>query len=161
MNLTPSRYHLLPSSFRFRSTFSTPWDSDAYKDQDAHWRSLQTFWTMFSAPIDGSLTFPQLIDTFLQKEPTEIYAILVPPSGDGPLLNISWAEFARAIHRGAHMLNPIINGIPRIPAGNVVGIYAVTDTLLYVTLILSVIRSGNIVRSILSKYISVLTLTCP
>lgn len=98
------------------------------------------------APIDGSLTFPQFIDTFLQKGPEELYTTLAPPSGNGDLIDISWREFARAIHLGAHVVSPLVDGKPRIGAGNVVGIYAVTDTLLYVTLILAVIRSGNIVR---------------
>lgn len=104
-----------------------------------------------TSPIDGSLNFSQFIDTFLQKDPSELYATLAPPSGEGALIDISWPNFARAIHRGAHVVSPLMDGKPQIGAGNVVGIYAVTDTLLYATLILAVIRSGNIVSLVKSE----------
>lgn len=96
-------------------------------------------------PINSTLSLQQTIDSFLAKDPNNIYATLAPPSGNGNLIDLSWREFIRAVHRGAHAINPLVNGKPRIRAGNVIAIYAVTDTLLYATLILAIIRSGNIV----------------
>lgn len=101
-----------------------------------------------AAPIDGTLDLCQLVDSFFTKDWTsDIYTTLVHSSGQGDLVDISWPEFARAIHRGAHYINPLTGSVPQKGTGNVIGIYAVTDVLVYVTLIMAVIRSGNIVRS--------------
>lgn len=98
-----------------------------------------------NTPIDGTLSLSQFIDTFLRKNWAEIYATLAPASSQGDLVDVSWPEFVRGIHRGAHLVNPLFDGVPQVGAGNVIAIEAVTDTLLYVALILAVIRSGNIV----------------
>lgn len=96
-------------------------------------------------PLDGSLDLTQIIDFFLDTSPEHVYATLAPPSGTGDLIDVTWPELARAIHRGAHIVNPILDGRSKIGTGNVVCIYAVADNLLYATLILAIIRSGNIV----------------
>lgn len=98
-------------------------------------------------PIDGSVDFPHFIDSFLEKDPGEIYATLAPPSGEGDLIHISWLEFVRATHRASHIMSPLMHGRPQTLEGNVIGIYAVMDNLVYIALILGIIRSGNIVRS--------------
>lgn len=55
---------------------------------------------------------------------------------------MTYQQLAHAVHRVAQRINP--NG--SIPQGSKVAILASTDTIIYLTLILGVLRAGLIVR---------------
>lgn len=97
-------------------------------------------------PLDGSVSFGQLVDFHLEHNPTWDYAVLAPATGttSGPI-HLTYAELTKAVHRGSHIINPVNGGVPTLGTGNVIAIFASTDTLLYQTMVLAVARSGNVV----------------
>lgn len=58
---------------------------------------------------------------------------------------VSWANVHDAIIRAAHILNPLTPTGQLARSGRVIALLAVTDNLIYQTLNLAIIRSGNIV----------------
>lgn len=101
-------------------------------------------------PLDRSIPFAGMVDFHAKHNPTRPYAILAPTSdAGGSTSNVSWLEFSRATHRAAHLINPIVNGRQQIPAGKVIGIFALTDSIVYQAIVMGIVRSGNIVSALL------------
>ncbi|KAJ7052216.1 putative aminoadipate reductase [Mycena amicta] len=89
-------------------------------------------------PLDGSLSVGEIINSHIPNQNlTPAYSFA---SEDGTLTNITHFEFARAAHRVAHLFRPQRNGSD----GQVVAIVALTDTLLYQTLVAGCIVAGLI-----------------
>jgi hypothetical protein len=103
----------------------------------------------FSAlPTDRSVPFSKVVDFHGQHNPSRCYAVLPHPDGAKSPIRVSWRELSKAVNRGAFLLNPISDGsAPFIGTGNVVGIFAMIDTFLYQSIVLAIIRSGNIVSA--------------
>lgn len=102
-------------------------------------------------PLDVS--FLNLPDFHLQHNPKCDYAILTspyPPVDSGALaesIHITWLEFARAIHRAAHFTQSALSS-DRDDATGVICLLANMDAILYRPLVLGIIKTGNIVRTV-------------
>ena len=91
-------------------------------------------------PLDCSLNVGQIIDVHLEHaNRSAAYSFA---DADGHITEISHLEFARAAHRVAHLLRPQRRG----PEGRVVAIVALTDVLIYQTLVAGCIKAGLVVR---------------
>ncbi|KAJ7193227.1 putative aminoadipate reductase [Mycena pura] len=87
-------------------------------------------------PLDCSLNVSQIIDVHLEHaNRSAAYSFA---DADGHITEISHLEFARAAHRVAHLLRPQRRG----PEGQVVAIVALTDVLIYQTLVAGCIKAG-------------------
>ncbi|KAF7330079.1 Acetyl-CoA synthetase-like protein [Mycena kentingensis (nom. inval.)] len=87
------------------------------------------------APLDESLNVGEIIEFHrIQKNLGAAYSF---PSASGPC-DITHFEFARAAHRAAHLLRPGRAG----PEGEVVAIVALTDALVYQTIVAGSILAG-------------------
>ncbi|KAJ7146561.1 acetyl-CoA synthetase-like protein [Mycena epipterygia] len=88
-------------------------------------------------PLDCSLNLSEIIDLHIAHENRG--AAYVFPSADGTgITEISHLEFSRAAHRVAHILRPQRRG----PEGQVLAIAALTDVLIYQTIVAGCIKAG-------------------
>ncbi|KAJ7509627.1 putative aminoadipate reductase [Mycena galericulata] len=88
------------------------------------------------APLDCTLTIDEIIDFHIaHKNFGAAYAFA---DADGHITEISHFEFSRAAHRVAHLLRPQRRG----PEGQVLAIIALTDVLIYQTLVAGCIKAG-------------------
>lgn len=92
-----------------------------------------------------------LVESHARDHPDSEYAILAsfPTPGDNQALvktrKVSWGDLHGAMMRAAHILNPLdAMGAPT-RTGSVMALLAVADNLIYQTLSLAIVRSGNIV----------------
>ncbi|QRW09275.1 AMP binding enzyme [Ceratobasidium sp. AG-Ba] len=88
-------------------------------------------------PTDGSLPFNQVVDFHLKYNPRQTWVVLAA-TDDRPETIVTYEQLAHAVHRAAHIINPNAS----IPQGTNVGILASTDTFLYLTLMLAILRAG-------------------
>ncbi|KAG9088743.1 hypothetical protein FRC06_001865, partial [Ceratobasidium sp. 370] len=88
-------------------------------------------------PSDGSVPLDLAIDFHSKYNPTHVFAVLYNVES-GSQTTITYKEFAQAVHRAAHALNPGAS----LPRGTNLGILISTDSILHVTLILGAIRAG-------------------
>ncbi|KAF7293886.1 Acetyl-CoA synthetase-like protein [Mycena chlorophos] len=100
--------------------------------------SSTTTTTFIQPPVDGSLDVSGIID--FHRTTPNLTAAYSFANEDGSIVDISHFEFARAAHRVAHWLRPGRQG----PEGQVVGIVALTDSLLYQTLTTGCMIAGLI-----------------
>ncbi|KAF8215590.1 acetyl-CoA synthetase-like protein [Mycena galopus ATCC 62051] len=92
--------------------------------------------TNFLPPLDCSLNLGQIIDLYLSHgKRSTAYSFA---DEGGHITDISHFEFARAAHRVAHLLRPQRCG----PDGQVLAIVALTDVLVYQTLIAGCFIAG-------------------
>ncbi|KAJ6514497.1 putative aminoadipate reductase [Mycena vitilis] len=90
----------------------------------------------FIPPLDCSLTFDEIIDQHLALEnPSVAYSFC---DHNGHKTDITHFEFARAAHRVAHLLRPQRAGSD----GQVVAIVALTDVLVYQTIVAGCVKAG-------------------
>nr|GAT45909.1 acetyl-CoA synthetase-like protein [Mycena chlorophos] len=92
--------------------------------------------TFIQPPVDGSLDVSGIID--FHRTTPNLTAAYSFANEDGAIVDVSHFEFVRAAHRVAHLLRPGRQG----PEGQVVGIVALTDSLLYQTLTTGCIIAG-------------------
>jgi acyl-coenzyme A synthetase/AMP-(fatty) acid ligase len=94
----------------------------------------------FLPPLDCSLNLREIIDSHIDhRNRSAAYSFA---DEDGHITEISHFEFARAAHRVAHLLRPQRRGTE----GEVVAIVALTDVLIYQTIVAGCITAGLIVR---------------
>nr|GAT45908.1 acetyl-CoA synthetase-like protein [Mycena chlorophos] len=94
--------------------------------------------TFTQPPLDGSLDFNGIIDFHrLAPNLTPAYS-WANDDDDGTIVNVSHFEFVRAAHRVAHLLRPSREG----QDGAVIGLLALTDSLLYQTLVAGCMIAG-------------------
>lgn len=91
-------------------------------------------------PIDGSLTLPEVVDFHRTHNPTVPIYVFVEDGVDH-LTEITYLEFGRAVDRVAHSLRPGRRG----PGREVVAVVALSDSLLYQTLVVGIMMAGLIV----------------
>ncbi|KAJ7656834.1 putative aminoadipate reductase, partial [Mycena polygramma] len=87
-------------------------------------------------PLDCSLNFAEIIDQHVTHENYSVAYSFCDQTGHAT--NITHFELARAAHRVAHLLRPHRRG----PEGQVVGIVALTDVLIYQTIVAGCIEAG-------------------
>ncbi|KAJ7360799.1 putative aminoadipate reductase [Mycena albidolilacea] len=90
----------------------------------------------FLPPLDCTLNLGQIIDHHIAHDNRS--AAYSFADQDGHITEISHFEFARAAHRVAHLLRPQRRG----PDGQVVAIVALTDVLIYQTIVAACIIAG-------------------
>ena len=91
-------------------------------------------------PTDGSVPFENIIDFHLEHNPKHTWAILAGID-ENPSISINYEQFAYAVHRAAHIVNP--NG--QVPSGTKIGILVSADSMVYIALILGAMRAGLVV----------------
>jgi acyl-coenzyme A synthetase/AMP-(fatty) acid ligase len=96
----------------------------------------------FLPPLDCTLNLRQIVDHHISHENRS--AAYSFADQDGHITEISHFEFARAAYRVAHLLRPQRRG----PDGQVVAIVALTDVLIYQTIVAGCIVAGLVVRHI-------------
>ncbi|KAF8312105.1 acetyl-CoA synthetase-like protein [Clavulina sp. PMI_390] len=102
----------------------------------------------FDPEITRAVPYTRLVEHHAATHPDEKYALLAPTDNsysEPPSERaISWSQLNDATIRVAHLLNPLDStGTPERPR-RVIAILAVTDTVIYQTLHLAIVRSGNI-----------------
>ncbi|KAJ7622726.1 hypothetical protein DFH06DRAFT_1447238 [Mycena polygramma] len=95
--------------------------------------------TFSAAPLDGSLTFPQLLDRQLAQSPRHIAYIYDAP--DGKITRISFAQYIGTVYAAT---GQILRDIPTRREGTVVGILTVADTISYCMMVAAIMRAGLI-----------------
>ncbi|CAA7265482.1 unnamed protein product [Cyclocybe aegerita] len=95
--------------------------------------------TRLSPPQDGSVTLPEAVDYHRKQHPTRPMFVF-QADGRPDITEVSYLEFARATDRVAHYLRPGRKG----PEGQVVGLVALSDTLLYHAVTIGIMRAGMI-----------------
>ncbi|KAJ7718234.1 putative aminoadipate reductase [Mycena metata] len=91
---------------------------------------------MSNIPLDCSLNFADVLDLHIARNnQSAIYSFA---DESGRITEISRFEFARAAHRAAHLLRPGRRG----PEGQVLAIVALTDVLIYQTIVAGCIEAG-------------------
>lgn len=104
--------------------------------------SSQTQRRGVALPLDGSVNLPETVDFHRKHNPTlPIYKFV--EDGAPNITEISHLEFGRAGDRVAHYLRPGRRG----PEREVVAVLALSDSLLYHTVLIGIMRAGLIVRS--------------
>ncbi|KAJ7146585.1 putative aminoadipate reductase [Mycena epipterygia] len=88
-------------------------------------------------PLDCSLNLSEIIDLHITHENRGAAFAFPSPHGVG-ITEISHLEFSRAAHRVAHILRPQRCG----PEGQVLAIVALTDVLIYHTIVAGCIKAG-------------------
>ncbi|KAJ7622628.1 putative aminoadipate reductase [Mycena polygramma] len=90
----------------------------------------------FLPPLDCSLNLQEIIDEHLAHENRDVAYSFCDDTGH--TTNVTHFEFARAAHRVAHLLRPQRGGSD----GQVVAIVALTDVLIYQTIVAGCIEAG-------------------
>ncbi|KAJ7641939.1 hypothetical protein FB45DRAFT_681222, partial [Roridomyces roridus] len=90
-------------------------------------------------PLDCTLSLGEIIDFHISHNNRG--AAFSFADAQGNITDISHVEFARAAHRVAHILRPQRLG----PEGQVLAIIALTDSLIYQTLVAGCIKAGIVV----------------
>jgi hypothetical protein len=95
----------------------------------------------FLPPLDCSLNLGEIFDAHIGHENSGAAYSFADEAGN--ITDISYLEFARAAHRVAHLLRPQRRG----PEGQVIAIVALTDVLIYQTIVAGCIKAGLVVCS--------------
>ena len=95
-------------------------------------------------PTDGSVTLPETVDFHRKHNPTvPIYVFSEHDDGaSNTVTQVAHLEFGRACDRVAHLLRSGRRG----PERQVVAVVALSDSLLYQTIVIGIMRAGLIVR---------------
>ncbi|KAJ7490927.1 hypothetical protein FB451DRAFT_1221453 [Mycena latifolia] len=100
--------------------------------------------TFCPPPLDGSLTFPQILEHQLAHSPNHVAYIYDDPAGN--IVSVSVAQYITTVHAGCRRVlrdmgpsRDSDNG-----KGIVVGIFAAMDTISYCSLVAAIIRAGMI-----------------
>ena len=95
----------------------------------------------FAPPTDGSVNFPETVDFHRKHNPrVPIYTFIQDGALD--VTQITHLEFGRACDRVAHYLQSGTRDSTR----GVVAVLALSDSLLYQTVVVGIMRAGLIVR---------------
>ena len=90
-------------------------------------------------PVDGSVpVIPGFIDFHAVHNPDRAYAVFPSEKLPSGISSVSFSELAKATHRVAHYYRPGRNG----PELEVVAVMVDTDTVLYTTLLMGLMRAG-------------------
>ncbi|KAG2361461.1 putative aminoadipate reductase, partial [Suillus spraguei] len=88
-------------------------------------------------PLDGSLSFPQLLEFNAQHNSDVTFFVYDKPD-NGDLVSISHSDFYRACHRAAQLIGPTRAGADK----EVVALISNSDTILYQTVFMGIIFAG-------------------
>lgn len=92
-------------------------------------------------PTDGSVLLPETVDFHTKHNPTgPIYVFIEDGASD--ITQVAHLEFGRACDRVAHHVRPGRRG----PEREVVGVLALSDSLLYQAIVIGIMRAGFVVR---------------
>ncbi|KAJ7481784.1 hypothetical protein FB451DRAFT_137298 [Mycena latifolia] len=100
--------------------------------------------TFSPAPLDCSLTFPQLLEHHLAYSPNHTAYIYDDPQGN--TISVSFARYITTVHAGCRRVLREVLPIRNSDNGKglVVGILATTDTISYCMLVAAVMRAGMV-----------------
>ncbi|KAJ7765663.1 hypothetical protein B0H16DRAFT_1717582 [Mycena metata] len=98
--------------------------------------------TFFPAPLDGSLTFPQLLDRQLAQSPD--HPVFIYDNPQGIIVSITFSQYIHAVHAAGRLI--LRETVPRSSNGQVtvIGIFANADTVSYCMMVAAVMRAGLI-----------------
>ncbi|KAJ7689868.1 hypothetical protein B0H17DRAFT_1066000 [Mycena rosella] len=96
--------------------------------------------TFTHAPLDGSLTFPQLLEHHLARSPD--HPAYVYDGAHGELVRVSFARYVRTVHAGCRR---VLRDVPSQSGKKpVVGIFAVAETISYCMFVAAILRAGMV-----------------
>lgn len=99
-------------------------------------------------PLDGSISvLPGFVD-FHAKHNADLPWALLSAGPELPVQSVSFAQYAGATHRVAHLLRPERVGKDK----DVVAILVNCDTIVYLALIAGLVRAGLVVRDFFFQY---------
>jgi hypothetical protein len=95
--------------------------------------------------FDASMTLPRLVNHHLEHNPDATFAVF--PSSDAPqgVRSLSFLQFGHAVHRFARVVLSLAK------PGEVVGLIATADTLLYLAAIAGFVQAGVTVSAAASS----------
>ncbi|KAF4618223.1 hypothetical protein D9613_011591 [Agrocybe pediades] len=96
--------------------------------------------TFTPPPLDGSMLLPEMCDWHRQHSPD--HPLFVYARQNGELQIITWTQVSEAIYTGAKLVRKTMGWKPGHKNTGVVGILAVSETISYYTLIMSIMRAG-------------------
>ncbi|GAW08556.1 Linear gramicidin synthase subunit D [Lentinula edodes] len=88
--------------------------------------------------LERFITVPELLKFHLENNPSQPAYVFSPEGQHQECTDITYSEFVRASHRGAH----IIRGGRAGTDGAVVGVIALVDTLVYQTMVAAIMQAG-------------------
>ncbi|KAF8869841.1 hypothetical protein CPB85DRAFT_1356315 [Mucidula mucida] len=92
----------------------------------------------------GSLDLQEVFDWHLEHNPDHRLFLFYDHS-EGALRCITWIEIVHAVHRAVRFVREQVSWTPAMSSSPVVGILAVSDTVTYFTMLMSVLRSNCVV----------------
>ncbi len=95
-------------------------------------------------PLDASLTVPAVLDFQLLHNP-DLPAYVFSAENSEQTTSIPFRELVRACHRAAFAVRPIGTGHDR----ETVAVIALTDTCVYHTTVLGILRAGLVVNIVI------------
>lgn len=98
-----------------------------------------------SPSTDGSILIPDTVDFHRKHNPQATAYLFANEDGSNTTTAITHLEFGRAADRVAHIVRPKRHGADM----GVVGIVALSDTILYHAVLIGVMRAGLIVSDLL------------
>ncbi|KZT73709.1 acetyl-CoA synthetase-like protein [Daedalea quercina L-15889] len=102
-------------------------------------RSCTTFCV---PPLDGSLTFPQLIDFHGQESAN--HRFFVYAEEDGTVESLTWFHVSEAVRRGALLVKERLGPKAGMAESTVVAILSPSDSIPYATTIMGIMRAGYV-----------------
>lgn len=104
--------------------------------------SVQTCYGLAPA-ADGSITLPETIDFNRKHNPQASAFVFAHEDGSGETTTITHLEFGRAADRVANILRPGRLGADK----EIIGVVALSDTILYHAVLIGIMRAGYIVSN--------------
>ncbi|KAL1718570.1 hypothetical protein EV715DRAFT_291179 [Schizophyllum commune] len=99
--------------------------------------------TFTYVPLEENVSIPTAVDFHLKHNPDHAFYVFAEP--DGTVRKITYLEFARAAHRAAHALRPVLEGEKASREGEdgaVVAVIALSDTILYHAITVGLMKAG-------------------
>ncbi|KAJ7142100.1 hypothetical protein C8R43DRAFT_581164 [Mycena crocata] len=129
--------------YNFRYRRSAPTAYNGYKQgikavRNMHPQGVNSP-TFSAAPLDGSLTLPQILDLQLKQSPNHTAYIYDDPQGE--IVRINFSQYIGTVHAAARHILEDTAAYHRQDT-TVIGIFAETDTLSYCMMSAAIMRAG-------------------
>lgn len=90
---------------------------------------------------DGSIIIPEVVDFHRKHNPEAAAYVFAHEDGSNVTTTITHLEFGRAADRVAHLVRPERRGADK----EVIGVVALSDTILYHAVLVGIMRAGYVV----------------
>jgi hypothetical protein len=108
-------------------------------------------WTPITAEVTSTLSLSELIDYHLEHNPDHVFSFFPAANPDDQPERVSFLEFGRATQRFARKV--CMGGDAPVKRGEIVGIVANVDSLMYMTALGGLVRAGLTVSFVFSAFL--------